>query len=356
MKAAVLHGPGDLRIEDIPDPQPGPGELLLRVETVGICGSDLAEFDHGPVLTPLHDRHPITGHLGPIVLGHEFSGVVELSRSDQFASGDLVACAAAVSCGVCRSCVSGRMGACRSYWAVGLHRDGGMAEYCIVPASTCVRADGLTADAAALAQPMAIASHAVRRSRLTPDETALVIGVGGIGTFIAHLVATTGATLIASDLDRGRLEVARRLGVEHTIEAGPEVDLAAELVERGTVPDVVFEVTGTSAGLAAAQAALAPGTRMVAVGIQRQQTELDLRHLTLSEHEIIGTNALDIATDLPPAVKALRDGAALWADLAPIVEPIETLVSSGLHGTGSPPPIKTLTSPQIERTRRSMMM
>ena len=355
MRAAVLHGPGDLRIEDVPVPEPGPDEMLLRVSTVGVCGSDFAEFDHGPVLTPLRDRHPVTGHLGPIVLGHEFSGVVEVSRSDDFSEGDLVGCAAAVACGTCRYCTSGRMSVCEGYWVVGLHRNGGLAEYCSVPASTCIPAAGLTPDAAALAQPMSIAVHAVRQSRLVTGEHVVVIGAGGIGTFITNVAAAKGAKVVACDVDPDRLEVAQRLGAEHTVHVGSATDLSIELGQLGIRGEVVFEVTGRDNGLATAESVLIPGSRLVVVGMQKQPTEIHLRRLTLREHEIIGTNGLDIPSDLPTAVQLLAESPRLWSDVAPVVTSLESLVGAGLRSTHNPSPIKTLTSPWEELERESRM-
>lgn len=336
---------------EIPIPDPGPGELLLRVETVGICGSDLAEYDHGPVLTPLKERHPVTGHQGPIVLGHEFSGTVERSRSDDFQPGELVACAAAVSCGTCRYCVSGRMSLCDGYWAVGLHRNGGLAEYCAVPASTCIRADGLTADTAALTQPMAIAVHATQRSRLGDDETAVVIGVGGVGAFITYLAAAGGARVVACDVDPDRLVAAQQLGASQIVHIESTTDLARHLSSSGIAPDVVLEVTGTNKGLMTAQDILVAGTRLIAVGIQKEPVNVDFRQLTLGEHEIIGTNALDMQSDVRTAVQALSEGSEAWTVVAPTVAPLEQLVREGLRVRDVPPPIKTLASPRIDSVR-----
>lgn len=356
MRAAVLYGPGDLRIEDAPIPEPGPEEVLLRVGTVGVCGSDFAELDHGPVLTPLQERHHVTGHLGPIVLGHEFSGVVEASRSDDFVAGDLVACAGAMSCGTCRYCTSGRMSLCERYWVVGLHRNGGLAGFCSVPASSCLRATGLTADAAALAQPMSIAVHAVRQSRLLGGEHVIVVGVGGIGAFITHVAAANGATVVACDMDEGRLQVARHLGAGHTVQVGSDADLPVEVGQLGISAEVVFEVTGTAQGLATAESVLVPGSRLVVVGMQKEPSPIHLRRLTLREHEIVGSNGLDTSQDLPAAVKLLAESPRLWAQVAPVVTTLDGLVAAGLRSPRTPTPIKTLASPWDAVERESEMV
>ncbi len=122
MRAAVYHGPGDVRIESVPDPgPPGPGELLLAVTRNGICGSDTGEFRHGPRMIPLRERHRHNGHVGPMILGHEFVGRVAEAGPGAagFAPGQRVACGAGVSCGACEWCRCGRtnLSARRRAWA-----------------------------------------------------------------------------------------------------------------------------------------------------------------------------------------------------------------------------------------------
>lgn len=359
MRAAVLHARGDLRLEEVPVPEPGPGELLLRVETVGICGTDLTEYDHGPVITPLEDRHPVTGHLGPIILGHELSGIVEASRAEGFTEGELVASVGVTSCGTCVYCTGQRMSICERYWAVGLHRNGGLASYCTVPASTCVSAEtwGLTPDAAALVQPMSIAQHAIRRAGLSSGEQAVVIGTGGIGAFLTYIADEAGATVVACDLDQDRLSIASALGAEHTVPADEHTDLLAEINKLGISAEVVFEATGTKSGLRAAIDVIAPGGRLVAVGLQKETHHLDLARLTRLEHEIIGTNGLDVSSDLHEAIRLVAARTKPWSDVAPQVLSLEDLVADGLSPArkGTPNPVKILASPWAQSSRLSRM-
>jgi D-arabinose 1-dehydrogenase-like Zn-dependent alcohol dehydrogenase len=176
MRAAVYHGRRDVRIEEVPIPVAGPGELLLRVGTVGIFGTDAHEFAAGPSLFPVDARHPISGHQGPLIPGHELSGtVVEVGAGiEGFAPGMLVVTGAGVSCGECHWCRRGSTNLCASYSTVGLQRDGGLAGFVAVPSVTCIDVGpyGLSADTAALAQPMSIAVHAMRRGRLELGDGA----------------------------------------------------------------------------------------------------------------------------------------------------------------------------------------
>lgn len=354
MQAAVLHAARDLRLEEVNVPQPGPGELLLEVETVGVCGTDASEYDHGPILFPLERRHPVTGHAGPLIPGHELSGrVVRMGPGvERFTEGDLVASAGSASCGECRFCVTGRSSRCDRYWAVGLHRDGALAGYCTVPAAACVSVGplGITSDAAALAQPMAIAVHALRRGGITGAEEVLVIGAGGIGSFVTYAAAAAGCAVTTVDLDPDRLVTAAALGATTTTLVDP--DAAVDGLEA----EVVFEITGSVAGLRTGLGALVPCGRLVAVGFQRTSIELDLAALTTNELEWVGSNGIDTAIDLPEAARLLAGRATPWTDVAPTVLPLgEVEMALKRMTAGAKGPIKTLISPKVEQGRPALM-
>lgn len=356
MRAAVFHGRGDIRIEDVPVPDPGPGEVLVRVDTVGVCGTDAHEYAHGPNMFPIDDPHPVTGHVGPMIPGHELAGTIEAMGPgvEGFDIGQLVVSGAGISCGACPWCRRGRTNLCERYATVGLQRNGGLAEFCAVPASTLAAADDLPPDTAALGQPMAIAVHAMRRGRLATADTAVVIGVGGIGAFLVFAASELGAMVVASDLDEDRLRIASALGAETTLDAGRE-PVTAGLA--GRLPDVVYEVTGTAAGLRAAIDAARPGTRIVAVGLQGSRSRLDVRDMSLRELELIGTNAHVCDADLPEALRLLAARTDPWSDVAPVALSLERLVSDGLVplSTGQSSRIKTLVDPRSDTPRPTDM-
>jgi len=352
MRAAVYHGVGDIRIEDRPAPVAGPGELLVRVSVTGVCGTDASELATGPHLYWIGQRHPTSGHAGPLIPGHEFVGRVESIGAGVpgFDLGEIVASGAGVSCGVCPSCRSGRTNLCDTYWTVGLQRDGSLAEFVTVPAATCrsVAPYGLTEDAAALAQPMAIAAHAVDRGAPRDGEEVLVVGAGGIGGFIVFAAARAGAVVTACERDAERRAIAAALGASRTID--PSVDERPEA-------DLVLEVTGTRAGLELAIASVRRGGRVVAVGLQDPPSTLDLRALALREIELIGTVAHRCDRDLPAALGLLASRTEGWADIAPVAIPLESLVSDGLGpmSRGTSPRIKTLIDPRIATPRPTVM-
>ncbi|MDE0652919.1 MAG: alcohol dehydrogenase catalytic domain-containing protein [bacterium] len=355
MKAAVFHGRGDIRLEDVPPPEPGAGELLVRVTGVGICGTDASEYAAGPQMFPIHHADPVTGHSGPMVPGHEFAGVVAGTGRGVagFAEGDPVACGAGVSCGTCGACAAGRSNLCERYWTVGLQRDGALAEFTAVPAAACVNLAerALASDVAAMAQPMSIAVHATVRGRLGAGEEAVVVGTGGIGAFVVSAAVRCGAAVTGVDRDPDRLAVAEALGADATVAAQPDVPLVELL--GGCSPTVVFECTGVPAMVAEATDLVRPGGRVVVVGLQEAPVAVDLRSLALREKELIGTLAHTFGGDFGIAVEMLESGGDVWRLLAPSVLPLEDLVTGGLEPmvAGGPRPIKTLFDPWIDAPR-----
>jgi (R,R)-butanediol dehydrogenase/meso-butanediol dehydrogenase/diacetyl reductase len=355
MRAVVYHGPGDVRLEDVPEPRPGPGDLLIEVATVGICGSDVGEYVHDPLFFPVRERHPHSGHFGPTVMGHEISGRVLGTGpgATGFEVGDLVAVGAGVSCGKCPPCRRGNTNMCERYWTVGLHADGGLAERAVVP-STCtlnLSHSSLTPDLAALAQPMSIAVHATRRGRVGEGDVVNVLGAGGIGSFVTYAAARSGATVTAVDIDQAKLAVASSLGASRTIDAtapGFEAELAG-----AEPPTVVFECTARPESLVRGLGLTAENGRMVVVGHQPDPVEVEFKLVSMGEREIIGTMAHVFATDLPLAVEQISSDLEAWARVAPTVYPLEDVVRSGLEpmSRGASPQIKVLFDPSIEAPR-----
>src|SRR6476620_2453353 len=214
MRAAVFHGPRDVRVENVPDPSaPAQGEVVLEVVRAAICGTDASEWDHGPILC-----HP------GVVLGHEFVGrVIELGDTiTTLHVGDRVVSGAGISCGHCFWCLRRRTNLCAEYRTLGLQVDGGLAEYVTSPAAIChLVPDACDDDAAAMTQPLAVALHALSRVQQGPDETVAIIGAGGIGSFIIAGASRRAADgrVVAVDIDADRLATASALGAHETVDA-----------------------------------------------------------------------------------------------------------------------------------------
>ncbi|MGF1616774.1 MAG: zinc-binding dehydrogenase [Acidimicrobiia bacterium] len=358
MLAAVYHGRRDLRIDRVEVPVPGPGEVLLEVHSAGICGTDASEWANGPMMLPIQTRNPHSGHLGPLTMGHEFGGrvVAQGVGVSGFPEGSLVACGAGISCSDCDQCRQGLTNFCVNYHTLGLQLDGGIAQYVVAPASICLPVDhlGLTDDGAAIVQPMAIALHSMRQGTPERGEPAIVLGIGGIGAFLVHALSTFGAEVVAIDLDRSRLDIARSLGAKHTIEVDSTLDLAALIRNEvdGTI-GLIYEVTGAPAVAAAAIEVLAPRGRLVLIGLSGAKIEVDTRSVTLRELRLLGTNAHVFAADFPDAAELISLGESRWGAVAPSALPLSGLVEHGIEPlvARESPSIKTLIDPHTAEIR-----
>lgn len=324
MRAAVFHAPGDVRVEAVPEPAPpGPGELLVKVARAALCGTDSAEWAHGPLLA-----RP------PVVLGHEFTGrVAAAGPGAGVPVGARVVSGAGISCGGCEWCAAGRTNLCATYQTLGLHRDGGLAEFVLSPAAICRPVpDGLDDTGAAMAQPLAVALHAARRGRVAPGRGTVVIGTGGIGAFIVAAAASLGAgPLIAVDVADGRLTTAAALGATVTVNAGRADPVAAVLAATGGQgAHVVIEASGASSSPAAALSMVRRGGDVVIVGLQPAPLAVDLFAVSVREVGVHGTLAHVCADDLGQALTLLAT-TPLAATVLGDVIPLADLVEGGLR-------------------------
>lgn len=210
MKAAHWHGRGDVRIEDVPRPRASPGDLLLRVSRCGICGTDVEEFTTGPTIIPVDVPNRLTGSVAPLTLVHEFtSSVVEMGDEvTGFSIGDGVAPEAVLFCGQCFFCKRHESALCVNWAAIGLMTDGGLAEYAVVPAFSCVRLPEILSDEdGALVEPTEVAVRAVRKSELRLGDTVAEVG-GTVGLLqVAPAAGATAAYLIEPRSNRRQLGV-----------------------------------------------------------------------------------------------------------------------------------------------------
>jgi (R,R)-butanediol dehydrogenase / meso-butanediol dehydrogenase / diacetyl reductase len=326
MRAAVFHGPRDVRIERVPDPAPpGRDEVVLEVLRAAICGTDANEWDHGPVIC-----RP------GVVLGHEFFGrVVDVGDAvTGLQVGDRVVSGAGISCGRCRWCLAGRTNLCDEYRTLGLQVDGGLAEYVTSPAVIChVVPDSCDDDGAAMTQPLAVALHALSRVGQRPDDAVAVIGTGGIGSFIVAGASrrAVGGRVVAIDIDDERLAIASALGANETANAADR-DLAELLLDLsgGVGFDVVIEASGAPLAPAAAIAAARRGGRVLLVGLHGAERSIDLTPMILREVDVFTTVAHVCDSDIPAALELLAASDVARVTAGPRI-PLDALVDDGLR-------------------------
>jgi (R,R)-butanediol dehydrogenase/meso-butanediol dehydrogenase/diacetyl reductase len=335
VKALVLHAARDARIEERPEAAaPGPNDVTLRVLRAALCGTDASEYSAGPIMTPLRSRHPATGVLGPVVLGHEFIGLVEQTGEavERVSVGDRVAAGAGVWCGQCDWCRRGQTNLCASYWTYGLSADGGLTERITVPAAMVHPiAPHVSDDNAALAQPLAVGLHAVERSRIREGDVVVVLGAGAIGSFIvAGAVAVDAGAVIAVDVDAGRLDVASQLGATHTVNAlqTDPIDVVQD-VTGAALADVTVEASGIADGLSQVQRLTRRGGTILLVGLPKKEVSFNAVDLILREIDVMTTVAHVCDRNLPAALALLaeRDLAKLLVER---VVPLDRAVEEAL--------------------------
>jgi len=259
MKVLVCEEPDKLVYIDRPKPDAAEGNTLLRVRRIGICGTDLHAFE---------GTQPYFNY--PRVLGHELAAEVVISNGD-FKAGDLVTLIPYVNCQACLACRTGKPNCCSNIKVLGVHTDGGMAEYIEVPTRLLLPANGLTMDELALVEPLAIGAHGMRRAAVQKDEFVLVVGAGPIGLGTMEFARIAGGKVIALDINDGRLAFCRdRLKVAHTINALTD-DVMARLQEitNGDMPTVVIDATGSQKAINNSFQYMGHGARYVLIGLQK---------------------------------------------------------------------------------------
>jgi L-iditol 2-dehydrogenase len=317
MRAAVMYAPGDIRLEDIPKPVAGDGEVLLRVSAVGVCGSDLPRM-----LTK-------GAHRMPIVCGHEFSGhITELGAGvTGFARGDLVGVAPMIPCRRCDQCATGNFSRCRDYDYFGSRRDGAYTEFVAVPVGNLLRAPaGADPRAVAMTDPASIALHAVWKAPPTVGQRGGVIGCGPIGLFAIQWMKLMGCTeVVAVDVSDAKLEQAREAGATEVflIDRPPPADL---------VCDLVVEAAGHPSSINLAARLVAPGGHAVFIGIPVGEVALENRtfqHLLRQEVSLHGAwnsfGAPYPGKQWEVSLASLASGALKWEFMITHELPLEAL-------------------------------
>jgi (R,R)-butanediol dehydrogenase / meso-butanediol dehydrogenase / diacetyl reductase len=311
MRAARFHARGDIRVEEVPDPQVGPGQVQVDVDWCGICGTDLHEYLEGPIfIPPPGSPHPITGETAPVVMGHEFAGVVSAVGSGVtgVTEGDRVAIEPYYVCGQCAACAAGRYNICRKLGFVGLAgQQGCSAEKCLVDGRWVHLLGELPTDVGALVEPLAVGYHAVRLSGLQPGGTAAVFGAGPIGLVtLACLRAAGAATVVAVEPAAARKQKAEAAGANAVLDpTETDVPDAIRVLTDGAGTDVAFERAGVDAVPASAIRSVRPGGTVVNVAIWGHVPRVAVNDLVMSEVDLVGS--LAYCGDHPATIGRLRD-------------------------------------------------
>jgi (R,R)-butanediol dehydrogenase/meso-butanediol dehydrogenase/diacetyl reductase len=295
VRALRFHAARDLRIEDVAEPDaPGAGEVVVRVETCGICGTDLHEYTSGPIVTPI-EPHPLTGAQNPQILGHEFAGDVVATGAGvtRAREGDRVAIMPLVYCGACTYCRRGLQHLCATMGCVGLsHAWGGMGTLATVAEYQVVRLpDAVTYEQGALIEPTAVAAYGVERAGVAPGDRVLVTGAGPIGALAALCAHAAGAsTVYVSEPNAARRARAEALGVATVIDPG-EVDVPAFLREEtdGIGVDVAIECSGHPSGFNSAIASLRRRGTLAQTGLFVGEASVEPMLWSLNDLTIVGT-------------------------------------------------------------------
>lgn len=295
MRGLRFHGARDLRIEDLREPpDPGFGEVVVRVATCGICGTDLHEYTSGPIVTPV-EPHPLTGARNPQILGHEFAGdVVAVGAGvTSVVVGDRVAVMPLAYCGRCAYCVRGWQHLCTTMACVGLsHAWGGMAELATVSEYQVVRLpDGVTHRQGALIEPAAVAAYGVERAGVSPGDRVLVTGAGPIGALAALCARAAGASRVyVSEPNPARRTRAEALGVAVVLDPS-SVDVPELLREEcdGLGVDVAIECSGHPKGFETAVRSLRRRGTLAQTGLFVGEASVEPMLWALNDLTIVGT-------------------------------------------------------------------
>jgi (R,R)-butanediol dehydrogenase/meso-butanediol dehydrogenase/diacetyl reductase len=312
MKAARFYGPGDVRIDDIPEPATRPGTVKVEVQWCGICGTDLHEYLEGPIFAPTPEApHPITGESIPITLGHEFAGVVaEIGDGvTGVAVGDRVVVEPYIICGRCDACQQGKYNVCRTLGFVGLSGfGGGFSQYVVAEQRWIHPLGDLGTDVGALIEPLAVAYHAVKLSGARPDHSALVFGAGPIGLVTTAALKARGVQqVMVVEPAQVRKEKAVVAGADHVLDP-TSTDIVGEVREltkdRGA--DVAFECAGIDRVLKTAIQSTRAGGTVVNVAIWGHEASVAMNDLVFTEVKLVGS--LAYANDHPATIKMVADG------------------------------------------------
>jgi len=297
MRAAVTSGPGSMALQDLQEPVAGRGQAVIRVDVVGLCGSDIHLF---------RGDHPYATF--PQVQGHEFSGTIVAfgpGYEGPLSVGESVAVEPLLPCGACFACRRGHPNCCAQLAVMGAHVGGALAERMVVPISCCYPVGDLSPELAALVEPLSIGLQAVVRSGAAESDQVLVLGAGPIGQAVTVSAADRGAEVMVVDRLENRLELATRLGASRVLDVtvAPLEETVASWT-GGDGPAIVIDATGVPGLIRKATEVVAPSGTVVVVGISMSDVALSVLDFTRKELNVLGSR--NNAGLFPDSVQLVR--------------------------------------------------
>jgi 2-desacetyl-2-hydroxyethyl bacteriochlorophyllide A dehydrogenase len=321
MRQAVMTAPGKIELRAVADAVAGPGQVLMRIQRIGICGSDVHVY---------RGKHPFVDY--PVIQGHEFSAVVEAVGEgvSGIKRGMKVTATPQLVCGTCRPCRKGRFNVCEKLIVRGFRAPGVAQDLQVTEADKIViLPDSFTPDQGALVEPVAVAVHSSGRAGDLKGHNVVVLGAGPIGNLVAQGCRRRGAKkVLIVDMSDFRLEAARQSGIEAVSNAGKES--LAEAVERvfcGEGFDVAFEAAGSEAAMGQAITAIDKGGTIVVVGVFEKKPAIDMARV--GEHEILMIGSMMYwRPDYETAVSWIADGAIRTEPLCSRHFPLENYIDA----------------------------
>lgn len=290
--AAITTATGTIELQELPRPHKAPSDVVLRIDTVAICGTDLHIYD---------GSYPVTW---PVVQGHEIAAtVIEPAQDGTLVVGDRVTINNVISCGSCVACRKGRPNTCVHMDAYGVHRHGGLQQELVLPESRCIPVGDLSSTATALVDTVAVGLRAVTRPSVTEGDRVVVLGGGAIGLSALIACKDLGAEVLVVELHEKRRQLATQLGAAVTVAELADAEAVVLDWTSGDLADVVIEATGS--GFVAGKAFDLVGTagRISFVGVSQQPVTFNQRTITAKELDIFGSRS---SLDFPGAVELIR--------------------------------------------------
>lgn len=333
MRAVLWTEPDRMVLEDVPRPQVPAGWVLVRTELTGLCGTDFS------ILRGTHPRAE-----APQIMGHEMTGVIVERNGAGPPIGTRVTVEPLISCGVCPTCVRGHAHVCQQLGLYGIDQPGSLAEFVALPAEAVLPfSSGVSAKDAALAEPLAVAAHAVERAELTSAQRVVVFGAGPIGILTALVVRFQGVkSVLIVEPSKQRRRVAEELGFE-VIESGEETVSEVLAATDGVGADVVFDSAAHPAVAAMLPAVTRPRGSIVLVGVYKEPAPIDLQAVTFGEQTLLGVRVYTRA-NMETAVQLIESDALGLARLPIRVFPFEQAQRAFEHAMSAGATLKVLMS------------